>query len=81
LGLVVAVVAGIIIFALGLLLVLAPVLLVASALYFFLGGKRRISVATEKSATGDVIDGEFRVVENPAGETHHSHVQIGSNSE
>lgn len=55
--------AGIIIFALSLLLVLAPIVLVGAGLQYFLGAKGRVSAATDKSASGDIIDAEFSVVE------------------
>ena len=58
----IAIIAGIITFALSLLVVLAPVLLVGSAAYYFLPKKRRRSVVKKTSDSGIIIDGEYRVV-------------------
>jgi hypothetical protein len=65
LGLGLAIIVGIIVFAMGLLLVVAPILLVGSVLYYFFGSKTRVFGAADESAAENIIDGDFSVVEKP----------------
>lgn len=53
-----AVVAGVIIFALGLMIVLAPILLLGSVGYYLLSGTR-LPVSAQRLASQNVIEGEF----------------------
>jgi len=73
-GLFLAVIASVIIFALSLLLVLAPILLVSSVAYYFLAGKSRYTGVSGKSSSPAVIDGEFRVVDDASDDAAPRHI-------
>ena len=66
-GVLIILVAGIVIFAIGVLVVVAPILLLASLVFYFWPGRNAHSVGEVTPKFGAVIEGEFREVEHKAG--------------
>jgi hypothetical protein len=61
-GLVFVLIAAFFLFALGVFLLLLPVLAIAAAVFYLFGG-RRPPVGGESAANDRIIDGDYRVVE------------------
>jgi hypothetical protein len=61
-GLILALIAAFFVLALGVFLLLLPVLAVAAAVFYLFGG-RRPPVGSESAANDRIIDGDYRVIE------------------